>query len=139
VIGISSRTPEGQPNICPVCGKYLQIEPSSPAGDAPCPHCGCLLWYVATDAGLLFFEKAALIADRLIESQRLPRPRAANDDDEDTDFRPGERLRITEGKFESYEAEFKGIDSKTGGALLSINIFGRETPLELPLGFLVRA
>ena len=41
----SSRTPEGEPNRCPVCGKDLQIEPSRPPGDAPCPHCGTLLWF----------------------------------------------------------------------------------------------
>lgn len=54
---IASRTPEGQPNTCPVCGKYAEIEPSFPAGDAPCPHCGSLLWFVSTNAGLFFFEK----------------------------------------------------------------------------------
>ena len=41
----SSRTPEGQPNHCPVCGKDLRIDPSRPPGDAPCPHCGHLLWF----------------------------------------------------------------------------------------------
>lgn len=45
----SSRTPEGEPNHCPVCGKDLRIEPSRPADDAPCPHCGHLLWF--EDAG----------------------------------------------------------------------------------------
>ena len=41
----SSRTPEGQPNHCPVCGKDLRIDPSRPPGDAPCPYCGSLLWF----------------------------------------------------------------------------------------------
>lgn len=41
----SSRTPEGQPNRCPVCGKDARVEPSIPPGDAPCPHCGHLLWF----------------------------------------------------------------------------------------------
>ena len=41
----ASRTPEGEPNHCPICGKDLQIEPSRPPGDAPCPHCGALLWF----------------------------------------------------------------------------------------------
>ena len=43
---ISSRTPEGEPNRCPVCGKRVAIEPSRQPGDAPCPHCGHLLWFV---------------------------------------------------------------------------------------------
>jgi signal recognition particle GTPase len=41
----SSRTPEGEPNQCPVCGKPVLIDPSRPPGDAPCPHCGHLLWF----------------------------------------------------------------------------------------------
>ena len=48
---ISSRTPEGQPNHCPVCGSHLRIEPSDPAGDAPCPRCGHLLWFAWEDLG----------------------------------------------------------------------------------------
>jgi anti-anti-sigma factor len=48
---ISSRTPEGRPNHCPVCGSDLKIEPSDPAGDAPCPRCGHLLWFAWEDLG----------------------------------------------------------------------------------------
>lgn len=48
---ISSRTPEGTPNRCPVCGYQLKIEPSDPAGDAPCPRCGHLLWFTWEDLG----------------------------------------------------------------------------------------
>src|SRR5262245_11621993 len=42
---VSSRTPEGLPNKCPLCGNELRIEPSNPPGDAPCPSCGHLLWF----------------------------------------------------------------------------------------------
>ena len=41
----SSRTPEGQPNRCPVCKHEVCIEPSNPPGDATCPCCGQLLWF----------------------------------------------------------------------------------------------
>jgi hypothetical protein len=41
----SSRTPEGEPNLCPICGNAVRIEPSSDSRDAPCPHCGSLLWF----------------------------------------------------------------------------------------------
>lgn len=41
---ISSRTPEGDPNCCPVCSQALCLEPSTfPTRDAPCPHCSVLL------------------------------------------------------------------------------------------------
>ncbi len=42
---VSSRTPEGQPNRCSVCGAEVRIDPSFPIGDAPCPDCGQLLWF----------------------------------------------------------------------------------------------
>jgi transcription antitermination factor NusG len=99
-----------------------------------------LLWFVATDAGLWFFEKAGLRGYRLSQSaveslgkgghtESEPRPHAS-------EFHAGERVRITDGTFEAYEAEFVGINPTTGGAMLSINIFGRETPVELPLSLL---
>jgi hypothetical protein len=56
----SSRTPEGQPNRCPFCNKELRIEPSQPLGDAPCPCCGCLIWFdpaTASDADRDAIEK----------------------------------------------------------------------------------
>jgi hypothetical protein len=40
---ISSRTPEGDPNRCPICGHDCRLEPSQFLRDAPCPRCGCLL------------------------------------------------------------------------------------------------
>lgn len=44
---ISSRTPEGLPNECTVCGKLVWVVPSQPPGDATCPHCGSVVWYSA--------------------------------------------------------------------------------------------
>jgi hypothetical protein len=43
---ISSRTPEGEPAVCPVCEAVVRVEPSLFFSDAPCPSCGCLLWFV---------------------------------------------------------------------------------------------
>jgi anti-anti-sigma factor len=50
-MAISSRTPEGLPISCPVCGSHLKIEPSDPADDAPCHRCGHLLWFTWEDRG----------------------------------------------------------------------------------------
>jgi anti-anti-sigma factor len=46
---ISSRTPEGRPNECPICGAPIRIEPSEPSKDAPCPDCGHLVWFTWND------------------------------------------------------------------------------------------
>lgn len=42
---ISSRTPEGEPIQCGVCGHASAVEPSCfPIPDATCPRCGSLVW-----------------------------------------------------------------------------------------------
>ncbi len=42
---ISTRTPEGFPHRCPICGEITSLEPSNPGGDSCCPACGQLLWW----------------------------------------------------------------------------------------------
>jgi|GEM_PF-5699597 len=44
---VSSRTPEGWQNHCPVCEQEVCVDPSLETSDAPCPHCGVLLWFVS--------------------------------------------------------------------------------------------
>jgi acyl carrier protein len=39
-MSISSRTPEGSPGRCPVCGQDADLEFSLPGGDALCASCG---------------------------------------------------------------------------------------------------
>jgi hypothetical protein len=39
------------PNLCPICGNHVRIEPTVPPGDAPCPSCGHLLWFIADERG----------------------------------------------------------------------------------------
>ena len=64
---ISSRTPEGEWNQCPVCRSAVRIEPSQPCGDAPCPACGSLLWFLAVGDDSRFFahDRGAEIEARL--------------------------------------------------------------------------
>jgi anti-anti-sigma factor len=76
---ISSRTPEGRPNCCPVYGATLKIEPSDPAGDAPCAQCGQLLWFDGETIGDLQIVKPSGILqnpdsfDSLVEEIELRR------------------------------------------------------------------
>ena len=44
-MNISSRTPEGFPSECPLCGATTNLEFSEPSGDAVCPNCGVLVWF----------------------------------------------------------------------------------------------
>jgi acyl carrier protein len=66
---ISSRTPGGVPNRCPICNTSICIEPSHPQGDAPCPNCGTLLWFFNTSAGMRFYESKAIapLRDKVLQ------------------------------------------------------------------------
>lgn len=47
---VSSRTPEGEPHVCPICGDLITTVPSDPLGDSTCPQCGS--WLLAIKDGL---------------------------------------------------------------------------------------
>jgi acyl carrier protein len=66
---ISSSTPEGRPNHCPVCGAEVHVEPSLESRDAPCPNCGTLLWFFPTSVGLRFHEskRIAPIREKVLQ------------------------------------------------------------------------
>ena len=63
---IASRTPEGTPHRCPICRNAVRIEPSHPPGDAPCPHCGQLLWFAPDNA-----DRPAAVENRRTGRQRV--------------------------------------------------------------------
>jgi hypothetical protein len=64
---VSSRTPEGDPNRCAVCGHRCRVEPSCLSPDAPCPSCGHLLWFPADTR-----KPARRAADRPRRQQNPP-------------------------------------------------------------------
>ena len=61
---ISSRTPEGEHNQCPVCGATVSIEHSILFGDATCPQCGVLLWFYGGPQDRILLDAAASISVR---------------------------------------------------------------------------
>ncbi len=67
---ISSRTPEVSPNTCPICHNRICIEPSQPSGDAPCPNCGALLWFIGTKNDIRCYdsERIAPIRNKLVQA-----------------------------------------------------------------------
>ena len=62
---VSSRTPEGEPGSCNVCGRILEVLISDPQKDACCPFCGSL---VVTD-GLCILEISISDRDNLDDLQ----------------------------------------------------------------------
>ncbi len=72
---ISSRTPDGRPNRCPVCGADFVIEPSDPAGEAPCPACGHLVWFDFHERG--DEQVIRLTANRLLPEELDAAPETA--------------------------------------------------------------
>ena len=63
-MNISSRTPEGLPNDCPVCGAQVCVEPSLLFGDATCPHCGSLIWFLRLQSETFLFDSATTQSKR---------------------------------------------------------------------------
>src|SRR5688572_24901284 len=51
-MSISSRTPEGDPHRCAICGGRVFTEASLPLGDSVCPRCGSLLDTVSEQLGI---------------------------------------------------------------------------------------
>lgn len=111
---ISSRTPEGDPNHCPVCGHYLRLEPSRPPGDAPCPACGCLLWF-----------PAAVAPGRSVSPEHAP------DEEPAAPVLAGGRARVGDGTFTGLEGRVEALSDPRGRVRLTLTIFGRPVPVEL--------
>ena len=65
---ISSRTPEGLPNHCPICNSDVCIDPSVLFGDATCPNCGSLLWFLNVESTTRVYDRSDSpgIRDRVI-------------------------------------------------------------------------
>ncbi|MCA9235522.1 MAG: hypothetical protein KDA44_08615 [Planctomycetales bacterium] len=71
-----TRTPEGEPNCCSVCGASFALEPSIGSRDAPCPQCGSLAWFAGAGEDEFF---AGVLPQRgmfvlLPRSCKAPRP-----------------------------------------------------------------
>lgn len=49
----------------------------------------------------------------------------------DIKFTTGDKVKVKEGNFESFEGEVGSIDEASGRVTVMINIFGRSTPVEL--------
>jgi transcriptional antiterminator NusG len=47
------------------------------------------------------------------------------------DFRKGDRVKINDGSFESFEGEVDVVDEKRGVITVVLTIFGRSTPVDL--------
>ncbi len=68
--------------------------------------------------------------DRIVKSAR---PEEESDEQIKTaiPFKVGDRVRIQEGTFENFEGDVEGVDEANGRVTVTINIFGRSTPVEL--------
>ena len=75
---ISTRTPEGSPGECPVCGHDFAVEPSAfPTRDAPCPSCGCLVWFDEPEVLTVRFGEADPLAVLAQLDRRLAKVKSA--------------------------------------------------------------
>ncbi len=63
--------------------------------------------------------------DRIMSRLETSQPRVQ------VDFRPGDKVRITEGAFADFHGTVEDIDLERGKVRILVSIFGRETPVEV--------
>lgn len=68
--------------------------------------------------------------DRIVKSER-PDEEGEEQIKTAIPFKLADRVRIKEGTFENFEGDVEGIDEANGRVTVTINIFGRSTPVEL--------
>jgi HptB-dependent secretion and biofilm anti anti-sigma factor len=101
---ISSRTPEGRPSRCAVCGSDINIEPSDPADDGPCPVCGHLLWFTGEIRGA---DQVVRLPGHLLQAESLDAVSGCED------LQPGMRLVLD-------FSEVECVSSAALGRLISL-------------------
>lgn len=65
------------------------------------------------------------------EVDRIMRRIEAEEPTVKVDFKPGERVRVTEGPFSEFQGVVSDLDLERGKARILISMFGRETPVEV--------
>ena len=72
---------------------------------------------------MLANEVARIVQTEVEETSEAPKL--------DIRFSAGDKVKVKEGNFESFEGEVGSIDEASGRVTVMINIFGRSTPVEL--------
>lgn len=72
---------------------------------------------------MLPHEVARIVQTEAEETEEAPKL--------DIRFAVGDKVKVKEGNFESFEGEVGSIDEASGRVTVMINIFGRSTPVEL--------
>lgn len=68
-------------------------------------------------------EEIDEIKERITESEETERPKV--------DFEPGETVKINDGPFLNFNGVIEEVDPDRGKLKVTVNIFGRSTPVEL--------
>lgn len=68
-------------------------------------------------------EEIEEIKDRISESEETERPKV--------DFETGETIKINDGPFLNFNGVIEEVDPERGKLKVTVNIFGRSTPVEL--------
>lgn len=65
------------------------------------------------------------------EMGQLKKRMDAEEPEYNIDFKKGDTIKIVDGPFKDFDGKVSGIDKEKGKVKVLINMFGRDTPLEL--------
>jgi transcriptional antiterminator NusG len=94
-------------------------------------------WFLVRETpGIGDFTGAAgkptpMLAHEIAKIIELDKPEEEQPEKLNIRFKVGDRVKINDGTFESFEGDVDAIDEASGRVTVMINIFGRSTPVEL--------
>jgi len=109
-----SRTPDGDPLHCGVCGQQSRVATNHLAADQICPFCGSTSWVIPQDDGTL--QESETVMRSSSPSKRI--------------FKKHDLVKIVKGNFKGVSGEIdrEEID---GSFTVMATIFGKKTPLTM--------
>jgi len=91
-------------------------------------------WYVVRNTPNVTGFVGAGITPRPVpveEIMELKKKMSAEEPEYKIDFRPGDSIHVIDGPFKGSDGKVAGIDEKKGKIKVLINMFGRDTPVEI--------
>lgn len=101
--------------------EFAKLETTDDPNVRFCQHCSCHVYHCNTLRELAKHSQAGHCVSLAIKPC------------DPSNTRHGDRVRITSGTFENFDAEIEEVDPQQNSASIMVNIFGRVAPIWVPL------